>query len=207
MVERAGQVDGVTAEQGDIRDWARQGGAWAADRVDVLVANDAHLGGLGEVRPRPEIARRSLYLTVSTGINGGLVIDGKLSSDLMSSELGHIQLDYDGQVQRWEDFASGRAILEKYGLQASEINDHDTWQEIARRISRGLLVLLPVLRPDVVIIGGGVGTHYAKFADLLSQEINACLPKHYQAEIIQATHPEEAVIYGCYYYAIDALSA
>lgn len=174
--------------------------------LPVFVENDAHLGGLGEVRPRTEIARRSLYLTISTGINGGLVIDGKLSSDLVSAELGHIQLDYDGRVQRWEDFASGRAIREKYGLQASDINDTDIWQEIARRISRGFVALLPVLRPDVVIIGGGVGTHFEKFNEFLHQNINASLPEHYRAQIIQAAHPEEAVLYGCYYYAIDALA-
>jgi glucokinase len=32
------------------------------------------------------------------------------------------------------------------------------------------------------------------------------LPEHIPApKIIQAAHPEEAVIYGCYYYALDML--
>ena len=174
--------------------------------VPVFVENDAHLGALGEVRPRQDIARRSIYLTVSTGINGGLVIDGQLSRELISAELGHIQLDYDGRIQRWEDFASGRAILATYGKQASEIEDEQIWREVAKRLSRGFSVLLPILRPDVVIIGGGVGTHFAKFSKYLDQQLSEALPEHYLCPIIEATHPEEAVLYGCYYYAVDALA-
>ena len=174
--------------------------------VAIFVENDAHLGALGEVRPRQEQARRSIYLTVSTGINGGLVIDGHLSKELVSSELGHIMLDYDGKMQRWEDFASGRAIVATYGKRASEIDDEATWREIAKRLSRGFSVLLPVLRPDIVIVGGGVGSHFSKFSSFLNQELAAILPEHYLCPIVEATHPEEAVIYGCYYYAVDALA-
>ena len=176
------------------------------DEVPVFVENDARLGALGEVRPRQDMARRSIYLTVSTGINGGLVVDGQLSRELTSSELGHIQLDYDGQMQRWEDFASGRAILAAYGKQASEIDDELIWREVAKRLSRGFSVLLPILRPDIVIIGGGVGTHFAKFSKYLNEQLTEILPEYYRCPIIEATHPEEAVLYGCYYYAVDALA-
>lgn len=175
--------------------------------VPVFVENDAHLGALGEVRPRKDIARRSIYLTVSTGINGGLVIDGQLSHELISAELGHIQLSYDGRLQRWEDFASGRAILATYGKQASDIDDEATWREISKRLSHGLAVILPILRPDIVIIGGGVGTHFAKFSKYLNEQLSEIVPEHYRCPIVEATHPEEAVLYGCYYYAVDALAS
>lgn len=179
---------------------------FSGSEVPVYVENDAHLGALGEVRPRNDDARRSIYLTVSTGINGGLVIDGQLSRELVSAELGHIQLHYDGKLQRWEDFASGRAILATYGKQASDIEDETTWREIAKRLSQGFAALLPVLRPDIVIIGGGVGTHFAKFSTYLNEQLAEILPEHYLCPIVQATHPEEAVLYGCYYYAVDALA-
>lgn len=174
--------------------------------VPIFIENDAHLGALGETRPLESPPKRCLYLTISTGINGGLVIDGTLDDSLVAAELGHIMLHHDNAMMRWEDFASGKAIKQTYKKLASEINDTGTWRTIATNIAQGMVVILPVLRPDLVIIGGGVGAHYSQFGHYLEQFIEDILPEHYRATVIQAKHPEEAVVYGCYYYGVDALN-
>lgn len=170
----------------------------------ILVANDAKLGGLGEVRGMNTLPHRALYVTVSTGIGVGLIIDGKISHDMMSVEAGHMLLEHDGVMKEWETFASGRAIYEIYGKYGSEITSKRTWRQVAERISRGLFALLPVIRPDVVIIGGSMGTHFMQYGESLNGIIRDHLsPLIADPKIIQAAHPEEAVLYGCYYYALD----
>ena len=172
----------------------------------IYVENDANLGGLGEVRSRNDAPSRCLYLTVSTGIGGGFIVDHHIDPFLANTEMGHMRLDYNGHIERWEHFASGKAIKKQWGKLASEITSAKEWESIAERVSKGLLVLLPTLRPQIVIIGGGVGTHFEKFAHHLRKILERNLEPIYICQVVGANHPEEAVIYGCYYYAIDALA-
>ena len=85
----------------------------------VLVANDATLAALGEYRYGVGAGARTLvYLTVSTGIGGGVVVDGRplMGAHGMAGELGHMSIDRRGarcncgNVGCLESFASGTAI-------------------------------------------------------------------------------------------------
>ncbi len=169
----------------------------------ILVENDANLGGLGEAYALKKLPHRCLYVTVSTGIGGGFIVDGAIDPATRTGEIGAMRLEFDGKVVQWEHMASGKALAKEYHLLASELTDHRHWRAIANRLSRGFLAFLPILRPDLVIIGGGVGAHYDNFAKYLTEDIEKHLPAHYQCPIVKAQHPEEAVIYGCYRHAID----
>lgn len=73
------------------------------DRFDVPVAigNDANLAALGEWRFGAGIGHRNLvYLTVSTGIGGGVIIDNKLllGTRGLAAELGHVTVVPDGPL-------------------------------------------------------------------------------------------------------------
>ena len=172
----------------------------------IYIENDANLGGLSETRSRKPISASSLYITVSTGIGTGITTEGKIDSGLRLSEGGRMLVEFGGEIREWESFASGRAIVEAYGRYAREIKDKPTWDEIADRISRGLLAAIPLLQTDVIIIGGSIGTYFSHYADSLENILRKHLPAHIPCPtIVEAQHPEEAVIYGCYYYAIDAL--
>lgn len=173
----------------------------------VWVENDANLAGLAETRALKKVPQTSLYITVSTGIGGGIVIDGKLAEALGDSEVGHMLLEYDGRLQEWEKFASGKAIKNTYDAYAHDIHDIKIWKQIADKISRGFLVLIPTLQPDVVIIGGSIGTYFGHYGTFLKTILKDRLPSHIALpEMRQAIHPEEAVLYGCYYYAKDQLT-
>lgn len=174
----------------------------------IFVQNDANLAGLAEAHALPTVPRLSLYVTISTGIGTGVVVDGKLLPALNKSEGGHMLLEYDGIMREWEDFASGKSIRETYGKYAYEITSKKTWDQITDKISRGLLALIPMFQPDVIVIGGSIGTHFDKYKDtlrkLLRDKLKASrLPL---PELIQAAHPEKAVIYGCYYYTTHQLT-
>lgn len=168
----------------------------------VIIENDAKLAALSEAIYIIDDFKKVLYVTISTGISSGLIVNGVIDPDLADSESGQMWFDYHGKPTQWEDFASGRAIVETYGKRASEIEDPKIWKEIAHNIAIGLIQLIAVIQPEVIILGGGVGTHFAKFKSPLMKELRQFeLPITPIPPIKRAVHPEEAVIYGCYHMA------
>lgn len=173
----------------------------------VWVENDANLAGLAETRSRSPMPLSSLYVTVSTGIGTGITTNGRIDPGLRFSEGGRMLVEYQGKVREWESFASGQAIYKAYDQYARDITSKRSWNEIADRISRGFLAAIPLLQPQVVIIGGSIGTYFDQYAERLEAILTTHLPAHIPCpKIVPAKHPEEAVIYGCYYYAIDDLA-
>ncbi|MFZ1302051.1 MAG: ROK family protein [Candidatus Microsaccharimonas sp.] len=173
----------------------------------LYVDNDANLAGLAEARHLKKTPEFALYVTVSTGIGSGIITEGKIDPALRLSEAGRSLVEYDGIVREWESFASGKAIFNTYGKYARDIKSKRTWHQIADRISRGFLALIPTLQPDCIIIGGSIGTYFDQYGDDLRAILREKLPDHITLpKIIQASHPEQAVIYGCYYYALDLIA-
>lgn len=173
----------------------------------LVVENDANLAGLAETRMLDPVPASSLYVTISTGIGAGLTTNGHIDRTLGRIEAGHSMLEFDGTFQKWESFASGKAIYNTYGAFARDITSSDTWEEIADRISRGFVVLIPIIQPDTIIIGGSIGTYFSRYGEMLNQLIQKRLPDYLPCPpIVQARNPEEAVIYGCYYHALDFLA-
>jgi glucokinase len=173
----------------------------------VLIENDANLAGLSETRILDPMPISSLYVTISTGIGTGIITDGHIDPGLRYSEGGRSLVEFDGVVREWESFASGRAIYQTYGQYARDITSQRVWNQIADRISRGFLAAIPIIQPDIVIIGGSIGSYFEQYGDQLKAILREKLPDHIACpRFVQAKHPEEAVIYGCYYYALDYLA-
>ena len=173
----------------------------------VMIENDANLAGLSETRILDPIPVSSLYVTISTGIGTGIITNGHIDPGLRHSEGGRALVEFDGVIREWESFASGKAIHLTYGKYARDITNQRVWNQIADRISRGFLAVIPIIQPDIVIIGGSIGSYFDKYGDQLQAILEEKLPPHIVCpRFVQAKHPEEAVIYGCYYYALDYLA-
>lgn len=173
----------------------------------LFIENDANLAGLAETRLRTPMPASSLYVTVSTGIGSGVITNGKIDPGLRYSEAGRALVEYDGVVREWETFASGKAIYNTYGKFARDIKSKRTWNNIADRISRGFLAVIPIIQPDMIIIGGSIGTYFKQYDTQLKAILREKLPDHIPLpKLVEAKHPEQAVIYGCYYYALDVLA-
>jgi glucokinase len=87
--------------------------------LPVQIGNDANLAALGEWRfGAGRGTRNMIYLTISTGIGGGVIVDGHLlvGSHGLAAELGHMTADPSGpvcscgQVGHLEALAAGPAI-------------------------------------------------------------------------------------------------
>ncbi len=168
-------------------------------KCPVLVENDAKLAGLSEAIQLKGRFQRVFYLTIGTGIGTALISGGKIDPGLADSEGGQIWLVRGDKRVQWEDLVSGRAITQRFGKEAAELDDTEAWQAIAQDLAEGLVDIIAVVQPEVVVIGGGVGAHFDKFGDLLSAELKKSetdlvpIPP-----VIKANRPEEAVVYGCY---------
>ncbi len=172
-------------------------------KCPILLENDAKLGGLSEAKLLPA-EKRILYVTISTGINSGLIHNRRIVPEVADSEAGQMQLEYHGKRMPWEDFASGRAIVERFGKKAKDIDDPETWRRIAHDLAEGFIELIAILQPDIIVVGGSVGQYLEKYEAFLIEEI-----KKYNNPLIRmpafqkAARPDEAVLYGCYDLAHD----
>jgi len=169
----------------------------------IYLENDANLAGLAEAHALNPLPRLCLYITVSTGIGSGIIVNGRLLPALSGSEAGHMMLQHDNQLMQWEHFASGRALHERTNQMASQISDKAVWQDAAQRVGIGLLALIPALQPSVIVIGGSIGAY---FETRWQSELESYLETHMSSfidipPILQAQHPDEAVLYGCKQYA------
>ncbi len=171
----------------------------------VRVENDAKLAGLAEAKAVGSDFSKVVYITISTGINIGVCVDGKIDKTLDEAEAGRMSIEHNGVMTIWEQFASGKAIVATYGKRASELEDPVAWGQIGRNIAEGLITILAIIQPDIVVFGGGVGNYLEKFKEPLLAEL-----KKYENPLVgippieKAKHPEEAVIYGCYEFAKDS---
>ncbi|PIZ62165.1 hypothetical protein COY17_02895, partial [Candidatus Saccharibacteria bacterium CG_4_10_14_0_2_um_filter_52_9] len=106
-------------------------------KCPVVVENDAKLAALSEAALLKNKYREVLYVTVSTGIGIGLVSKGVINTSIGDGGGRTIMLEHKGKLTPWEDFAGGKAIVERYGKKAAEISDEATWQAISRDLAKG----------------------------------------------------------------------
>jgi len=87
--------------------------------VKTLIVNDANAAALGEMYfGAAKGARNFVYVTISTGIGGGIVIDGEVYAGSLGTggEIGHMTIDTNGPKCNcgnngcWETLASGTAL-------------------------------------------------------------------------------------------------
>ncbi len=139
---------------------------WQAPfRCDV----DTNVAALGEYCLGEYTESRLLYLTLSTGMGGGFVIDGKLYRGGMGGahpEAGHQAIPFRcshpervqcecGAPDCLEGLISGNAIRRIYGRSAEELSAAE-WDEVAWNLGMGLRNLAALYAPDVIVIGGGM---------------------------------------------------
>lgn len=168
-------------------------------RFPLVIHNDARLAGLSEGMLLKHRYNRILFVTVSTGIGICLVTDQGIDPALADTEAGKMPLPRGDKMVAWEDFASGRAIVERFGKRAHDIHDAKTWKIIARDLSIGLIDLIATIQPEVIIIGGGVGNYLDRFKTPLVEELkNLETPLIPIPPIRKAQRPDDAVLYGCY---------
>jgi glucokinase len=170
-------------------------------RVKVAMENDADAAALGEAGWGAGKNRtRLIYVTVGTGIGGGIILDGKLyrGVDHAHPELGHHVIDASGPLCQcgfhgcWESLAAGPAMVEWVKAEAppgyahlenlsaqkicelSQAGDVLAKRAVEREaycLGLGLANLVVLFAPDVIVLGGSVMKSAPLFLDGIQKVI------------------------------------
>jgi fructokinase len=126
------------------------------------------------------------YVTVGTGIGGGVMANGGLVHGLVHPEFGHMRVPHDRALDPfdgvcpyhgdcWEGLASGRALEARGGRAPEELGDDGPlWELEARYLALGLVSAISVLSPERIVVGGGV-MKQPGLLSLVRQEVLALL--------------------------------
>ncbi len=136
--------------------------------VPVGFDTDVNAAALAEHRAAGGGSGSLAYLTIGTGIGGGLVLEGRPVHGIAHPEMGHIyprrhpdDRDFAGICPHHGDclegLASGPAILARWGASLSELpDDHPGQAIIADYIAQACHTIFATVAAREVVIGGGV---------------------------------------------------
>lgn len=157
-------------------------GALSGLGVPVVIDTDVNAAALGEAwRGAGQGAQTLMYLTVGTGIGGGLLHEQRPVGGRWHPEVGHIPLPREADDQDFvsecpfhrsclEGLASGPAIKARWGAAGETLGaDHPAWDLEARILAAGLRTVAATCAPDRVVLGGGVGRNPALWGPLRSR--------------------------------------
>ena len=165
----------------------------------VRLANDANCFALSEASDGAGAGARVVFgVILGTGTGGGLVVDGRVLTgpNAIAGEWGHNALPwpqgdewpgpncYCGRTGCVETFLSGPGLAQAHGRrtgerleangigQRAEAGDEAcrrSLEQYANRLARGLAMIVNVVDPDVIVLGGGLsrlGALYRRVPEL-----------------------------------------
>src|SRR5262249_47321100 len=100
---------------------------------------------------------------------GGVMVNGTLLHGLAHPEFGHLRVPHDLVADPfpgscpyhgdcWEGLAAGPAIEQRWGARAETLDDPAVWDLEAHYLALGLVSVVSILPPEVIVLGGGVGS-------------------------------------------------
>lgn len=138
-------------------------------KVPVGFDTDVNAALLGEWRwGAAQGLANAIYLTIGTGVGGGVMVHGQVVHGLVHPEIGHLRLPHDLAIDPFpgncpfhkdclEGLASGLAIENRWGVKATELPaDHRAWELEAHYLAVSLANLTLTLSPQRILLGGGV---------------------------------------------------
>jgi glucokinase len=176
--------------------------------VRCIMDNDANLGALGEATYGAGKGCSPLfYMTLSTGIGGGIYADGNLwrGSDSWAGEIGHLTIRPDGPECLckargcFERLCCGLWLERDHGKSARELMQDPAFvKRYVVDLALGLKACIMLLNPSRIVIGGGI----SKAGDALFAPLRAELDRQItdwsgaRVDVAPAALGDDSVLYG-----------
>lgn len=174
-----------------------------------VIDNDANTGALGEALYGAGRGYRPLfYMTLSTGIGGGIVTGAEQvyrGADSYAGEIGHLTVQPNGP----DCLCGSRGCLERmccglwlerdYGKPASELLRDPTFvRRYVVDLARGLKAAIMLLNPARIVIGGGIAKAGAALFVPLGAELNQQITAWSRArtDVVPAELGDDSVLWG-----------
>jgi fructokinase len=125
-----------------------------------------------------------VYLTIGTGVGGGVIINGKPLHGMLHPEIGHLNVpaprtpgvivdkcNCPFHSSCLEGFISGPAIAARWGIKGQDMSrDHPAWEEVAQTLAYGIANVILTVSPKRIILGGGV-MHQAGLIEAVRSQV------------------------------------
>jgi glucokinase len=176
--------------------------------VPAIMDNDANVGALGEAEYGAGRGHSPLfYMTLSTGIGGGIYHDGKIwrGADGWAGEIGHLSIRPDGPECLckargcFERMCCGLWLERDYGKSAKELlRDPSFVGRYVVDLALGLKACIMILNPSRIVIGGGI----SKAGEVLFGPLRAELDRQItdwsgaRVDVVPAALGDDSVLYG-----------
>ena len=176
---RSHQIEGWS--EFDLGGWLGQ-----LSGLPVVVDNDANAGALGEARRGAGVGFNPVfYVTLGSGVGGGLVVDGKVYHGATpgEAEIGHVRLDRIGTTvesrcsgwaldamirqlrtkeptgalaRRLGDTPGGEAKQLAAALEQGDATARRVLNQTAEDLAFGLSHVVHLFHPEIIVLGGGL---------------------------------------------------
>lgn len=198
----------------------------------IRIDNDANTAALGEWRlGAGRGVADLLYITVSTGVGGGWVLNGRpwRGHQSMAGEIGHMVVDPGGPLclcgKRGcvERLASGPYMAQDYNAQRPNADTPITGEMVARLAAQGDETAVRILRrgawalgvgigntanlmnPQLFVLGGGVTKSGELWWDVVRQTARATALPEVAVTIVPAALQDDAPLWGAVALAVERL--
>lgn len=186
----------------------------------VRVANDANCFALSEAIDGAGAEGRVVFgVIVGTGCGGGVVVERKLidGASGVAGEWGHTPLPWPygeecDQPRCWcgrrgcmETWVSGSGFKRWSGMSASDADGAARAGDgkavaaldlLADRLARGLAVVIDVLDPDIIVLGGGVSNVERLYAAIQGKLIAHVFTDDVRTRIVRNKHGDSSGVRG-----------
>jgi fructokinase len=141
------------------------------------IDTDVNAAALAECSVGSAVGCESVcYITIGTGVGGGLVIGGRAVHGALHPEIGHLRLRRaagDGfagicpfHSDCIEGLVSGPALAQRFGQPAAQIPDDDPrWDHVAWDLGELMASIILAVSPERIVLGGSVALARANLLD------------------------------------------
>ncbi len=193
---------------------------WVRDLLGIpaIMDNDANVGAIGEAHyGAGRDCSPLFYMTLSTGIGGGIYEDGRVwrGADSYGGEIGHLTIRPDGpdclcgSRGCFERMCCGLWLARDYGRTAEELmRDPAFVSRYVVDLALGLKACIMLLNPARIVIGGGIGKAGDKLFNPLRAELGRQMTSWSGAriDVMPAALGDDSVLYGALVLAEQAVS-
>ena len=189
-------------------------------RRPVRLANDANCFALSEAVDGAAAGARVVFGAIlGTGCGGGVVVDGRLveGASGVAGEWGHTPLPWPraeeadqprcwcgrrgcletwvsgSGFKRWSGLAASDAVIAAQAGDAAAVAALDL---LADRIARALAIVIDILDPDVIVLGGGVSNVEALYASVQGKLIAHVFSDTVGARVVRNKHGDSSGVRG-----------
>jgi glucokinase len=207
-VDFASQRVACSTHVGGWQDFDFPGWTQTALGLTGVMDNDANAGALGEaIYGAGQGLDPVFYMTLSTGIGGGIVSEGRVwrGADSYAGEIGHLTIHPGGPQCLcgaqgcFERICSGLWLERDHGAPAKELLERPSFVEnYVKDLALGLKACIMLLNPARIVIGGGI----SKAGDRLFVPLRAELRRQIttwsraRIDVAAATLGDDSVLWG-----------